>query len=171
MIESAIPPQHHLPYSARILCHEEAYVGLWVQNRKKIAPGEARTHGLQIMRLTRCLLRYRGLVIVRGANFYPNAHVCTPILQERARAGLPSNREQNRDLLLFWRRPNFECPSFSCTLDRRGGERRQFRWFAAVVVFVFVGGSLLFVLPTTMKKTWHTLLRGRGRNARRHATR
>ena len=26
------------------------------------APGEARTHGLQIMRLTRCLLRYRGLV-------------------------------------------------------------------------------------------------------------
>ena len=24
------------------------------------APGEARTHGLQIMRLTRCLLRYRG---------------------------------------------------------------------------------------------------------------
>ena len=27
---------------------------------KKIAPGEARTHGLQIMRLTRCLLRYGG---------------------------------------------------------------------------------------------------------------
>ena len=26
------------------------------------APGEARTHGLQIMRLTRCLLRYGGLV-------------------------------------------------------------------------------------------------------------
>ena len=26
-------------------------------------PGEARTHGLQIMRLTRCLLRYGGLVI------------------------------------------------------------------------------------------------------------
>ena len=26
-----------------------------------IAPGEARTHGLQIMRLTRCLLRYGGL--------------------------------------------------------------------------------------------------------------
>ena len=24
------------------------------------APGEARTHGLQIMRLTRCLLRYGG---------------------------------------------------------------------------------------------------------------
>ena len=29
----------------------------------KSAPGEARTHGLQIMRLTRCLLRYGGLVI------------------------------------------------------------------------------------------------------------
>ena len=27
---------------------------------KSFAPGEARTHGLQIMRLTRCLLRYRG---------------------------------------------------------------------------------------------------------------
>ena len=26
------------------------------------APGEARTHGLQIMRLTRCLLRYGGEV-------------------------------------------------------------------------------------------------------------
>ena len=25
-----------------------------------LAPGEARTHGLQIMRLTRCLLRYGG---------------------------------------------------------------------------------------------------------------
>ena len=25
------------------------------------APGEARTHGLQIMRLTRCLLRYGGM--------------------------------------------------------------------------------------------------------------
>ena len=29
---------------------------------KKNAPGEARTHGLQIMRLTRCLLRYGGLM-------------------------------------------------------------------------------------------------------------
>ena len=27
---------------------------------KQVAPGEARTHGLQIMRLTRCLLRYGG---------------------------------------------------------------------------------------------------------------
>ena len=30
--------------------------------KKRFAPGEARTHGLQIMRLTRCLLRYRGIV-------------------------------------------------------------------------------------------------------------
>ena len=30
------------------------------RQKKEIAPGEARTHGLQIMRLTRCLLRYRG---------------------------------------------------------------------------------------------------------------
>jgi hypothetical protein len=29
---------------------------------KTFAPGEARTHGLQIMRLTRCLLRYGGWV-------------------------------------------------------------------------------------------------------------
>ena len=36
------------------------------KNRKRIAPGEARTHGLQIMRLTRCLLRYRGLVTGEG---------------------------------------------------------------------------------------------------------
>ena len=32
------------------------------QMGKGFAPGEARTHGLQIMRLTRCLLRYRGLM-------------------------------------------------------------------------------------------------------------
>ena len=30
---------------------------------KKNAPGEAQTHGLQIMRLTRCLLRYGGCYI------------------------------------------------------------------------------------------------------------
>ena len=35
---------------------------LQIKPAKKIAPGEARTHGLQIMRLTRCLLRYGGLV-------------------------------------------------------------------------------------------------------------
>ena len=32
-------------------------------NKNCLAPGEARTHGLQIMRLTRCLLRYGGEVI------------------------------------------------------------------------------------------------------------
>ena len=31
--------------------------------KKNVAPGEARTHGLQIMRLTRCLLRYRGFTV------------------------------------------------------------------------------------------------------------
>ena len=31
--------------------------------QQKFAPGEARTHGLQIMRLTRCLLRYGGLYL------------------------------------------------------------------------------------------------------------
>ncbi len=30
---------------------------------KTFDPGEARTHGLQIMRLTRCLLRYGGSVM------------------------------------------------------------------------------------------------------------
>ena len=36
---------------------------------KHFAPGEARTHGLQIMRLTRCLLRYGGIVF-ESQNFY-----------------------------------------------------------------------------------------------------
>ena len=31
--------------------------------KKNVAPGEARTHGLQIMRLTRCLLRYGGTTL------------------------------------------------------------------------------------------------------------
>ena len=31
-----------------------------ILSEKYIAPGEAQTHGLQIMRLTRCLLRYGG---------------------------------------------------------------------------------------------------------------
>ena len=34
---------------------------MMIKGKKKFAPGEARTHGLQIMRLTRCLLRYGGL--------------------------------------------------------------------------------------------------------------
>ena len=35
---------------------------LFTDDSKTFAPGEARTHGLQIMRLTRCLLRYGGTV-------------------------------------------------------------------------------------------------------------
>jgi hypothetical protein len=34
-----------------------------ITQEKTVAPGEDRTHGLQIMRLTRCLLRYQGWVI------------------------------------------------------------------------------------------------------------
>ena len=34
---------------------------MMIKGKKKFAPGEARTHGLQIMRLTRCLLRYGGI--------------------------------------------------------------------------------------------------------------
>ena len=46
----------------------------WTTRRKyqnRFAPGEARTHGLQIMRLTRCLLRYGGTLccIVKQRNF------------------------------------------------------------------------------------------------------
>ena len=33
---------------------------------KQFAPGEARTHGLQIMRLTRCLLRYGGIQLLKA---------------------------------------------------------------------------------------------------------
>lgn len=36
---------------------------------KKNAPGEDRTHDLKIMRLTRCLLRYRGPRKVLGSAF------------------------------------------------------------------------------------------------------
>ena len=43
--------------------------------KKRNAPGEARTHGLQIMRLTRCLLRYRGcmkrdMLLLVSARFF-----------------------------------------------------------------------------------------------------
>ena len=36
--------------------------------KKNVAPGEARTHGLQIMRLTRCLLRYGGTTLSNRKN-------------------------------------------------------------------------------------------------------
>ena len=38
--------------------------------KKSFAPGEARTHGLQIMRLTRCLLRYGGNNDISAAFYY-----------------------------------------------------------------------------------------------------
>ena len=41
-----------VPYTFEALCG--------ASQNKTCAPGEDRTHGLQIMRLTRCLLRYRG---------------------------------------------------------------------------------------------------------------
>ena len=43
----------------------------FTDNSKTFAPGEARTHGLQIMRLTRCLLRY-------GGTFSPASHPFLP---------------------------------------------------------------------------------------------
>ena len=41
---------------------------------KTAAPGEARTHGLQIMRLTRCLLRYRGWLKSCKVDGLPKKH-------------------------------------------------------------------------------------------------
>ena len=38
---------------------------LTISKDKSNAPSEAQTHGLQIMRLTRCQLRYRGLVMIK----------------------------------------------------------------------------------------------------------
>ena len=38
--------------------------------KKNVAPGEARTHGLQIMRLTRCLLRYGGVTFSQADRCY-----------------------------------------------------------------------------------------------------
>ena len=43
---------------------------LKTHSQKEIAPGEARTHGLQIMRLTRCLLRYGGNNDISAAFYY-----------------------------------------------------------------------------------------------------
>ena len=40
------------------------------QHQKVFAPGEARTHGLQIMRLTRCLLRYGGVTFSKADHCY-----------------------------------------------------------------------------------------------------
>ena len=46
------------------------------QEFKTFAPGEARTHGLQIMRLTRCLLRYGGLLRAMGKNYGVDTDLC-----------------------------------------------------------------------------------------------
>ena len=48
-----------LPLSYIPCCPTQQYIWKVIQ-KKTFAPGEARTHGLQIMRLTRCLLRYGG---------------------------------------------------------------------------------------------------------------
>ena len=49
---------------------------------KSNAPGEARTHGLQIMRLTRCLLRYGGLVkVIVNIGFHISIKIPTGILE------------------------------------------------------------------------------------------
>ena len=66
---------HKVGHMRLIFLAFKQLVGLWSLNQhlgsqwltaiigiKISAPGEARTHGLQIMRLTRCLLRYGGLV-------------------------------------------------------------------------------------------------------------
>ena len=51
---------------------------------KKFAPGEARTHGLQIMRLTRCLLRYGGFVTAEeNIGFQESISIPTRILDVR----------------------------------------------------------------------------------------
>ena len=54
----------------------------------KSAPGEARTHGLQIMRLTRCLLRYGGLLVVQDYyTFWMYKNVLLGNWDENASAG------------------------------------------------------------------------------------
>ena len=48
--------------------------------KKSPAPGEARTHGLQIMRLTRCLLRYGGIPLAAGIlSAIPKHLACLPV--------------------------------------------------------------------------------------------
>ena len=72
-VESATTSTRHWPsiaISPRLSFSDvdEKNAKIWKKKKmieklaKDFAPGEARTHGLQIMRLTRCLLRYRGLV-------------------------------------------------------------------------------------------------------------
>ena len=44
--------------------------GKVISTKRFFAPGEARTHGLQIMRLTRCLLRYGGVTFSQADRCY-----------------------------------------------------------------------------------------------------
>ena len=61
-LQSFFFPPFFDPFYLRFLAYFETFFAFLTHFLifKKIAPGEARTHGLQIMRLTRCLLRYRG---------------------------------------------------------------------------------------------------------------
>ena len=52
-------------------------------HKKGTAPGEARTHGLQIMRLTRCLLRYGGYREKLAKNNVTHGGTRTPNLRFR----------------------------------------------------------------------------------------
>ena len=65
-----------------------------------VAPGEARTHGLQIMRLTRCLLRYGGMlftqvkllvknIVTHGGTRTPNLRFRRPTPYPLGHAGKP----------------------------------------------------------------------------------
>ena len=49
------------PFIVTLSKKQEKADRMWT---KKIAPGEDRTHDLKIMRLTRCLLRYRGSCLI-----------------------------------------------------------------------------------------------------------
>ena len=66
---------------------------------KTFAPGEARTHGLQIMRLTRCLLRYGGSVMQEPSELIHTATICG--VQEKSMCTHGGTRTPN----LRFRRP------------------------------------------------------------------
>ena len=78
---------HKVGHMRLIFLAFKQLVGLWSLNQhlgsqwltaiigiKISAPGEARTHGLQIMRLTRCLLRYGGTLTVLATQHKPTCH-------------------------------------------------------------------------------------------------
>ena len=78
---------------------------LGVGAAKIVAPGEARTHGLQIMRLTRCLLRYGGIlitwgkfmvkkIVTHGGTRTPNFRFRRPTPYPLGHAGRPVNQAE-----------------------------------------------------------------------------